>query len=203
MIKKLIEVKKSNNFDRCIQTGLDSFIENFDHKIRQLLHNFPADYTNPDGSKFWSGSKRTPHPLTYDANNEIHLLFVDSYARIIADALGITVDPKLDINYVKSVSGSVKIPEFKPKRVFIKANENDSDSSGIGDIGKEEEEQITILMNELSLCDKKQVDPKTIKPAEFEKDDDANHHIDFIHAASNLRATNYTISEVLIYIINK
>lgn len=30
-------------------------------------------------------------------------------------------------------------------------------------------------------------------PAEFEKDDDTNFHIDFINAASNLRATNYEI----------
>lgn len=32
-----------------------------------------------------------------------------------------------------------------------------------------------------------------LTPAEFEKDDDTNHHIDFITAASNLRATNYNI----------
>ena len=31
---------------------------------------------------------------------------------------------------------------------------------------------------------------------EFEKDDDANYHIDFIAAASNLRARNYRIIEV-------
>ena len=32
-------------------------------------------------------------------------------------------------------------------------------------------------------------------PAEFEKDDDANHHVDFITACSNLRARNYKIGE--------
>ena len=32
-----------------------------------------------------------------------------------------------------------------------------------------------------------------IKPIEFEKDDDTNHHIDFITAATNLRASNYSI----------
>merc|ERR1711998_515696 len=31
--------------------------------------------------------------------------------------------------------------------------------------------------------------------ASFEKDDDSNFHIDFITAASNLRATNYKIAE--------
>lgn len=32
-----------------------------------------------------------------------------------------------------------------------------------------------------------------LAPVEFEKDDDTNHHIDFITAASNLRAENYKI----------
>ena len=33
-----------------------------------------------------------------------------------------------------------------------------------------------------------------VKPADFEKDDDTNFHIDFITAASNLRASNYEIT---------
>lgn len=32
-----------------------------------------------------------------------------------------------------------------------------------------------------------------IVPADFEKDDDSNRHIDFIVACSNLRAANYGI----------
>ena len=34
---------------------------------------------------------------------------------------------------------------------------------------------------------------KKILPADFEKDDDSNRHIDFIVACSNLRAENYGI----------
>lgn len=34
-----------------------------------------------------------------------------------------------------------------------------------------------------------------LNPVEFEKDDDSNHHISFITAASNLRASNYQIPE--------
>lgn len=41
-------------------------------------------------------------------------------------------------------------------------------------------------------------DPESLKgikltPVEFEKDDDTNFHMDFIVAASNLRAENYDI----------
>ncbi len=39
------------------------------------------------------------------------------------------------------------------------------------------------------------VDSKALHAAEFEKDDDSNYHIDFIHATSNLRARNYKIPE--------
>ena len=40
---------------------------------------------------------------------------------------------------------------------------------------------------------KKSTDKSKFCPAEFEKDDDNNFHIDFIDAASNLRAINYQI----------
>lgn len=39
------------------------------------------------------------------------------------------------------------------------------------------------------------INPKEIFSIEFEKDDDSNYHIDFIHAAANLRARNYKIHE--------
>jgi ubiquitin-activating enzyme E1 len=47
----------------------------------------------------------------------------------------------------------------------------------------------------------------TITPLEFEKDDDLNLHMDFIVAASNLRAANYSIApadkhKVIAYSLN-
>lgn len=35
---------------------------------------------------------------------------------------------------------------------------------------------------------------KPLIPIDFEKDDDSNHHMEFITAASNLRADNYQIA---------
>jgi hypothetical protein len=40
-------------------------------------------------------------------------------------------------------------------------------------------------MKELTLLDKSSI--KALEPADFEKDDDTNFHIDFITAASNMR----------------
>ncbi len=39
------------------------------------------------------------------------------------------------------------------------------------------------------------VDKNTIQPAEFEKDDENNFHIDYIHSVAVLRARNYNIAE--------
>jgi len=49
-------------------------------------------------------------------------------------------------------------------------------------------------MKELAITDASLSSLK-IHPAEFEKDDDTNFHIDFIHACANLRARNYKIPE--------
>lgn len=50
-------------------------------------------------------------------------------------------------------------------------------------------------MGELSLDAKDFQGEGHVVPADFEKDDDSNFHIDFIHAAANCRATNYRIAE--------
>ena len=44
------------------------------------------------------------------------------------------------------------------------------------------------------LPNPKQLHSIKIVPLEFEKDDDTNFHMDFITAASNLRAENYDIA---------
>lgn len=49
-------------------------------------------------------------------------------------------------------------------------------------------------MSELNVSDIG-INPKDLNAIEFEKDDDNNFHIDFIHAAANLRARNYKIVE--------
>jgi len=80
-----------------------------------------------------------------------------------------------------------------PKKIKIKVNDNDTEEPL--DIGKDEEIQLSNLTNELSIYEQDKYDKNIFKPEEFEKDDDSNYHIDFINAASNLRARNYRIHE--------
>ncbi len=52
--------------------ALELFHAHFSTQIRQLLHNFPADYTDSMGVKFWSGPKRPPTPAEFDAADPVH-----------------------------------------------------------------------------------------------------------------------------------
>lgn len=58
----------------------------------------------------------------------------------------------------------------------------------------DDEPVITQLLANLSVSTQS-ITPDALLPADFEKDDDSNFHIDFITACSNLRARNYKITE--------
>ena len=57
----------------------------------------------------------------------------------------------------------------------------------------DDEPVITQLLEQLQVS--KQAIQGGLVPADFEKDDDTNFHIDFINATANLRARNYKITE--------
>ena len=191
-IKEHVVLAAEQNIDKVIEFAVMQYTENFQYRIQQLLFNFPEDYTNKDGSKFWSGSKRVPHPIPYKADNELAFMFVKNYATILARALSIKGD--LSDQHIKDVSSKVTIPPFVAKTVKIKVKDDEPDEPNVpGNEQEMEEAELNSLMKELSIYDKKKADPDKLIPEDFEKDDDTNGHIDFIHACSNLRAQNYKI----------
>ena len=194
-IKEHVVLAAEQNMDKVIEFAVMQYTENFQYRIQQLLFNFPEDYTNKDGSKFWSGSKRVPHPIPYDAQDELAFMFVKNYSTILARALCIKGD--LSDSHIKEISSKVKIPPFVAKTVKIKVKDDEPDESPNTPKNEQEieEAELSSLMKELSLYDKKKADPDKLHPEDFEKDDDTNGHIDFIHACSNLRAKNYKIQE--------
>ena len=86
------------------------------------------------------------------------------------------------------------VPEFVP-RAGIKIQSDPKEEE------KEKAQPPPPMADEDQVCDdiiKSLPVPSSLagyrmQAAEFEKDDDANFHIDFITAASNLRASNYKI----------
>ena len=74
-MEKLSEVKSilvemgSKSFDDCVMWARKMFANDFTNQVRQLLYNFPPDSSTPSRAPFWSGTKRCPHVIEFDAAN--------------------------------------------------------------------------------------------------------------------------------------
>ena len=200
-IKKLALIVESNDFDKCIEFAVKEYNELFVNKINQLLKEFPEDYLNEDGSKFWGSSKRFPHTILYNPNCDLCLLFVKNFSIIFARALGIS--PIYDEEYIKTKSKNIELSigqnkEYENNYDDINNIDNIDDLDKIemmmeNLLNKTDEKEIESIKNEIN---KIKLDFNKINPEKFEKDDDKNGHIDFIFACSNIRARNYNLQEM-------
>uniref|UniRef100_A0A672GT43 Ubiquitin-like modifier-activating enzyme 1 n=1 Tax=Salarias fasciatus TaxID=181472 RepID=A0A672GT43_SALFA len=150
----------------CVAWARNHWQCQYSNNIRQLLHNFPPDQVLHSGAPFWSGPKRCPHPLEFSTSNELHMDYVLAAANLFAQTYGI--QGSTDRAALVKILQDVKVPVFTPRSgVKIHVSDQDLQNSN-SSLGK---------MFEIS----------------FHCDDDTNFHMDFIVAASNLRAENYDI----------
>lgn len=192
MIRDFLVEDKPLTMEDCVKWARLQFEKQYNNAIQQLLYNFPKDSVSSSGTPFWSGPKRAPDALKFDPKNEFHWNFLVAGANLHAFNYGINT-AGLDAAAINKVLENMIIPDFSPNpSVKIQASDSDPDpnatASGFDD------------GNELQELTEKLPSPSTLAgfrlfPVEFEKDDDTNHHIDFITAASNLRAENYKIEQ--------
>ncbi|EHK98705.1 putative Ubiquitin-activating enzyme E1 1 [Glarea lozoyensis 74030] len=190
MIRDFLVDDKPLSVEDCIKWARIQFEKQYNNAIQQLLYNFPKDSKSSSGALFWSGPKRAPDPLKFDIKNEFHRTFIVAGANLHAFNYGINTKG-LDLNSIEKVLDNMIIPDFSPNSaVKIQADDSEPDpNAGASTFNDSEElQQITD-----KLPQPKQLAGFKLQPVEFEKDDDTNFHIDFITAASNLRAENYKI----------
>eukprot|EP00039_Didymoeca_costata_P007978 m.106253 g.106253 ORF g.106253 m.106253 type:complete len:1031 (+) comp13900_c0_seq4:341-3433(+) len=182
----------------CIGFARAKFEKYFNHKARHLLDAFPIDTVLKDGTLFWQSPKRPPSPLDFNIEDPNHAQFVLSTAKLVADRHGITyTDEDTSKDNVKSILSSVTIPAYKPKTTqnivtddavtkqeAVQTKESGDILQCAEELGGLHAEATRAPVN------------NTLNVAIFEKDVDENGHIDFITAASNLRAVMYGISPV-------
>jgi len=187
-------VDKPMTFDQCVVWARLKFEENYHDSIAQLIFNFPLDMTTSSGTPFWSGPKRPPQPLAFSSEDPLHMEFIRTAANLRAFNYGLKGRTEMD--YLKRVADSVMVPEFVPKQgVTIQSDPKEAE--------KEAAAPPPPAQDDDEICDeiaKVLPAPSSLagyrmSAAEFEKDDDSNFHVDFITAASNLRARNYKITE--------
>ncbi|KAG8817996.1 hypothetical protein FRC17_011005 [Serendipita sp. 399] len=186
-LHRFLVSEKPLTFEECIVWARLQFEADYSTEIRQLLYSLPKDSVNDNGIPFWSPPKRAPDALTFDAKNPVHLDYIIAAANLHAFNYGLHGNPDIDL-YIK-VSSSVPVPEFVPKsNIKVQISDNDPPPAPAEDTDEGELSTLTA-----SLPPPSSLAGFRLIPVEFEKDDDTNHHIDFITAASNLRALNYGI----------
>ena len=182
---------KPANLDDCIMWARHQFEKQYNQQIAQLLYNFPKDATTSSGQPFWSGPKRAPDPLRFDPSNTTHYTFVEAGANLLAFNYGIASKGVTKDHYIQVLNNMI-VPDFKPDpHVKIKANDTDPDPNDKKENAPMDEFNPAAVIK--SLPPAKSLGEFRMQKVEFEKDDDTNYHIDFIAAASNLRAANYNI----------
>lgn len=186
-VKKALVTERPSNFEACVAWARNHFEHNYHNQILQLLHNFPKDQTTTSGEPFWSGPKRCPHALKFDVDNPVHLDYVSAGANLKAAVYGIP--GVTDRSLVREMTTKVQVPEFVP-RSGVKIAVTEADAEAQNNTTPDSESLSQIQASIPSLAALKGVH---VTPLEFEKDDDTNFHMDFIVAASNLRAENYDI----------
>eukprot|EP00048_Salpingoeca_helianthica_P016079 m.230351 g.230351 ORF g.230351 m.230351 type:complete len:1021 (-) comp17989_c0_seq1:244-3306(-) len=197
LVRRLV-ANRPKSWHDCVALARAKFEKYFNHKARQLLTSFPPETALADGTPFWSPPKRQPTPLVFDPADPIHIQFVAAAAALFARVYGIHVPEHEDL---EGHLQRVVPPPFVPKAKKIVTDESvkktdaaaasqpaeDEDYPGLARYFRHQAE--TAAANGLARVPR-------LTPEIFEKDDDSNHHIDFISATANLRARMYSIESV-------
>jgi ubiquitin-activating enzyme E1 len=82
---------------------------------------FPKDHLDSHGMPFWSGPKRAPDHLTFDASDDSQIAFIESMANLIAFNLGI---PEVrDRKAIREMVMKVPNPTYIPKQIKVETPE--------------------------------------------------------------------------------
>jgi ubiquitin-activating enzyme E1 len=140
------------------------------------------------GVLFWQGTKKFPQYRDFDIENTNDYNFITSMAQLRAYTCNIIIEDNINI---KKVIENHNVPQYIESNTVIAINE---------------EQQKKLYNDKYNTFDRETLYSKihgisieqlyALQVNVFEKDDDTNHMIDFIHSFSNLRAENYRIKTV-------
>ena len=188
---------RSASWEGCVGWARRKFESYFASRIKQLLHNCPPDMKTQTGVPFWSPPKRLPKPLAFDAADPLHMQFVVAAANLRAFALGVA--PPADCRDAAAVaallasSAECVVPPFTPTAdltIETGVKEEDERRKALAEAQSSPEGQAAAsaaAVDELTAAKASLPGGFVLKANEFEKDDDTNHHMDFISAVGNLR----------------
>ena len=100
-INEMVSLKLTGDLNRVVKEARDIFNTFYDHSIRDLKAQLPDDHTDSSGNPFWSGPKRSPQPVVFDVNDDVHLNFAWTCSNLIFANLGM---PPLERDNIKAIA---------------------------------------------------------------------------------------------------
>ena len=167
LIYDYINLIISKDVEELLKFCIILFVKYFDTDIQKILELFPKNSLQKNGNLFWSGSKRVPHPIKYDINNELCFTFIKNNIIIFSHLFGIQIiESKID-DMIKNIDAN---------RMYVEQKNYDSKD---------------ILLKNMKINNDIKAKINLIKPLEFNKENDLQ--IFLIHSFANLRANNFDI----------
>lgn len=185
----------------CAAWARQQFEDLFSSNVRKLLAAFPPGHTTSNGMPFWSGPRRCPTPVDFDPACPMHVDFVAAAGRLRASVYGLNHGTTPDAEFAKWAAeaevgrwqdgaGGSGVPQMAADDEELKRLEEEkrrkAEQAGADDETVAERRKL-----ESTLPDRKMLAGLKLRPVDFDKDTDL--HMTLVAAASNLRATNYSI----------
>ncbi|XP_052634364.1 ubiquitin-like modifier-activating enzyme 7 [Harpia harpyja] len=182
--------ERPRDWQDCVRWARRHWQSRYHDAIAQLLHTFPPEHETSPGVPFWAGDRSCPHPLTFNPDNDAHLEYILAAAHLFAQAH--KVPPCSDRAAAQTILRSVVLPPFAPQEgLQISLAEEQEEAQAPADCGRLAELTQDLVQRREELVGGEEAQVPLMEPIHFEKDN--NIHVDFITAASNLRAENYGI----------
>ncbi|KAL7124726.1 hypothetical protein ABFS83_14G068100 [Erythranthe nasuta] len=190
-----LDSERCESFQDCITWARLKFEDYFSNRVKQLTYTFPEDAATSTGAPFWSAPKRFPRAVQFETSDSSHLHFIMAASILRAETFGIPIpDWVKNPKKLAEAIDKIIVPDFKPKAdVKIVTDER---ATTLATASVDDADVINQLISKLEQYRKNIPSDFRMKPIQFEKDDDANYHMDMIAALANMRARNYSIPEV-------
>lgn len=191
-VKAMVDIQKKEgkvSFDSCIRFAYQEMNTTFRDKIVDVITL--GDIQEKEKKKdYWTGTKRRPSPIDFKSRGNIGaytkegtmcLEYLYASSNLYAHVFGL--EP---VRNRSLFSESVERLDNEGWQI-IQTSADEGKNGG----GEKQDNDIDSLKKLLQS-----INVSTLieaKPHDFEKDDDSNFHIDYLTAATNLRAWNYNI----------
>eukprot|EP00727_Mastigamoeba_balamuthi_P004982 m51a1_g14482 hypothetical protein (1094) ;mRNA; r:716682-721970 len=202
-VQSVLQSAAKPTFEGCVQMAVNEFQKQYSTRIRDLTHSFPKDAMKKDPNTgkdvlFWSGTKRFPNATTFDPANPMHADYAYAAANLFAATYGL--EPVRDrAEFDRRLRAqALAVPAWAAPRKRVDLMEESKEKEGEQQQQPEEDDEEARRTAEVRGAVEalaREARAARLVPADFEKDDDSNFHIDFITACANMRAWNYHIKE--------